>query len=1098
MSSNAPLIDPRTAESLGDDVATKLATNVPEWLPIDPHTGEPDQASAALIGIVARFGEIVIERLNQAPDKNFLAFLDLLGTAPLPPEPARVPLTFTVSAGSATDAVVPAGTQVAAAALEGETAPVTFETERELTAIAANLQTLIAVDADRDLIGDRSGLLAAPVPAGVHVFAGDRPNEHVLYVAHETHLANPSIKALTLQFTMTADSPAPTDARVLQWEAWDGVNGTALTPTDTTQNLAVAGAVTFANLAQIPEQTLNDTTSRWLRCRLATPVSPGATPAQAMVRAAQLPVLSDIRVSAEVSRSALAPDAAFTNGQAIDVTTAFLPFGDRPKIGDVFYLGHREALGQPGGAITIEVTLANPTPDAGTNQPPGTQPSADLQLKWEVWDGTKWALLGLTTRTGAVAGSPAALIDDTKAFSKSNTVRFTLPPTLATRTVNGVESYWTRVQIVAGNYGVDALYVADDKQPGGFRLVPATFAAPLVSALALSYDATLPPLAPDAVVAFNGGQFDDLTSALAAGRAQPFVGLPSQPPAFYAGFTLPTSRKTFPNRTVSLYHGVRQPPYGEKPTPLAPEFSASPATAGATITHHFSLTNTTSDALHYDLAALGGAWTATPEPAHVTLMAGLSTDIKVSIVVPPQAQLPAVNASDRGFLTLHDASGDAVHSVGFETRVGTVVPRRRELRYEYWNGTGWAKLVAADGTDLLVRPGVVEFLGPADFAPSRQFGVIAYWIRGLLETGDDPPVQLRTLLLNTTIAANAVTARNEVLGSSDASASQQFRTTRSPVLANPDLEVRETSATWVQWTEVADFYASGPQDRHYVLDHLAGSVRFGDGVQGKMPPRGVANVRMASYQTGGGEAGNRAAETIVQLKTTVPYVESVTNFEAADGGVAPESTAALVERAPRALRHGGRAVAIEDYEDLARSASAEVARAKAVPLRDLRNDPLSSTRVPGAVSVVIVPLSDDPRPTPSVGLMAEVEDYVRGFTTPTASLAVVGPLYVRVDVSIEVALVSLEGASEVEDAVRDALSEFLHPLTGGRDGAGWDFGRQPFLSDLYAVVSSVAGVDHIRELSINQVEEPAGAVAAGRFLVYSGHHQITLTFVGAE
>ena len=56
----------------------------------------------------------MIERLNQASDKNFLAFLDMIGTSPLAPEPARVPLTFTVVAGSTTDGVVPAGTQVAA------------------------------------------------------------------------------------------------------------------------------------------------------------------------------------------------------------------------------------------------------------------------------------------------------------------------------------------------------------------------------------------------------------------------------------------------------------------------------------------------------------------------------------------------------------------------------------------------------------------------------------------------------------------------------------------------------------------------------------------------------------------------------------------------------------------------------------------------------------------------------------------------------------------------------------------------------------------------------------------------------------------------
>jgi hypothetical protein len=191
-------------------------------------------------------------------------------------------------------------------------------------------------------------------------------------------------------------------------------------------------------------------------------------------------------------------------------------------------------------------------------------------------------------------------------------------------------------------------------------------------------------------------------------------------------------------------------------------------------------------------------------------------------------------------------------------------------------------------------------------------------------------------------------------------------------------------------------------------------------------------------------------------------------------------------------------VALEDYQDLARSASPEVARAKTVPLRQLRDDPLSNAPVKGALSVVIVPVSVEAKPVPSIGLITLVEDYLRSFATPTASLSVVGPLYVRVDVSIEIALVSLEGASEVEDAVRRALRGFLHPLTGGRDGSGWDFGRQPFLSDLYAVASDVPGVDHIRHLSFNQVEEPPGAILTGRFLVYSGQHQISLTFVGAE
>ena len=142
------------------------ATNVPEWSAVDPLTGQPDQAAAALIGIFARFGEIVIQRLNQVPDKNFLAFLDLLGVSRNPPQPARVPLTFTLAQGSVVDAVVPAGTQVAAPPAEGESEPVLFETERELPVVAATLQSLITVDAERDLVADHSALLASPDAAG--------------------------------------------------------------------------------------------------------------------------------------------------------------------------------------------------------------------------------------------------------------------------------------------------------------------------------------------------------------------------------------------------------------------------------------------------------------------------------------------------------------------------------------------------------------------------------------------------------------------------------------------------------------------------------------------------------------------------------------------------------------------------------------------------------------------------------------------------------------------------------------------------------------------------------------------------------------------
>jgi hypothetical protein len=1097
MSVTAPPILARTVEDLRTDIAQKLSDNT-GWQPVDPQSGAPDQVSEALIAIAARFGEIAIERLNQAPEKNLLAFLDLLGASRLPPEPARVPLTFTGSSGSTTDAVVPAGTQIAATAIEGEETPVIFATERELTAVAANLRALIAVDAERDLIADYSSLIATPVPEGVQVFSGDRANDRYFCIGCDAPLSYPQLTSLTLTFQVSPDAPANTpDVRTLQWESWDGATGKPLTATDTTQALQKTGQVSFQNLQQLPESTVGGVTSRWLRCRLTTPVSPATDAGQGMVRAAQLPLLSDIKASAVIDRSALGVESAFADGQAVDVSRAFLPFGDKPRIGDVFYISQPEALSQPGGVITIPITLANPVPDTGGST---TVPSADLKLRWETWDGAKWVLLGDTTPTGAVAGT--TLTDSTKAFTKNGNVRITLPQTLATTPVNGVESHWVRVHIIAGNYGVDATYVTDATRPGGFVLNPATYSPPLVTSISFAYQLTTPAVRPDAVVSFNNAQFADLAPALAAGKAAPFVGFPSQPPALYCVFTLPPGRKAFPNRAVSLYHSVRQPPYGEKRTPLSPGLRIfSPAAGGQVVTHVFTLTNTSADSVTCDLTTLGGRWPSSVAPPQVTLLSGRTTDVQVTVNVPVAASLPA-SISDRGFLRLKLSNDPAVHTVAFETRVGPVPARNRELRFEYWNGQSWARLLVSDGTNRLTQPGVVEFLGPADIALSERFGIEGYWIRALFEAGDDQPVQMRALLPNTTFAVHAITLRNEVLGSSDASVNQQMKTARNPVLTGPQLDVRESDATsadaWIRWTEMPDFHASGAQDRHYVLDPMSGRVSFGDGVQGRIPPRGIGNVRMTRYQTGGGSIGNRAAGTIVQLKTTVPYIEKVMNLEPARGGMEAESNTSLVSRAPRMIRHGGRAVAFQDFEDLARNASPEVARSKSVPLRRLSVDPLGNSQVPGVLSVIVVPQSSEAKPLPSSGLMTEVADYLRSLATPTLELVVVGPLYVRVDVTIEVSLTSLEGATDVEQAVLTALRSFLHPLTGGRDGTGWDFGREPHTSDLHALVSDVPGVDHIRTLGIEQVEEPKDALLTGRFLVYSGQHRITLTFPGAE
>ncbi|RDE52144.1 MAG: putative baseplate assembly protein [Candidatus Accumulibacter meliphilus] len=1021
MVSSAPPVDPRTAVDIARQLRQLLAIYAPGWheQSDDTRTGliSSDPLGRALIAVFSRFAETILQRLNQVPDKNLLAFLDLLGEAHLPPQAARVPLTFSLAPGSIADALVPIGTQVAAPPAEGEQEPVLFETERELVVSAAQLAFLLIRDPGADRYADHSSWLTAPAATAIPVFTGNQALEHVLYLGDDVLFARSDLQQLRLTFRL-ANELADADPRTLQWEIWDGKDGLTLTPADDTGALTRNGEVTLtAGLSAfpIPEQRVAETSSRWLRCRLLTPITLDSVGQGGRVRVAHLPEIDSLTATITCGQVGLSAEVAFANQLALDLGKDFFPFGEKPRFGDTFYLAHALALADAGSRVTVHVELSNPEDDDQSPIAP-TRASEKLDLAWEYWDGQAWI-------------APHSFVDDTAQLARSGTVSFILatPPRLAT--VNGLVKYWLRVRLIAGDYGQEARYEAVDPEHAekGYRFIPASFAPPAIRRLRIDYALTRQELALDTIVAHNDFAYLPCSAAF-----KPFQASSEARPTLYLGFTLPTGPRVFPNRQLSLYLRAAEVKYG---------------------------------------AALAG--------------------------------LPSGQASPSG------------------TPPGT--PLR--IAWTYWNGAHWADLKVQDGSDNFTRSGLLEWLVPGDFASRSEFARQAYWLRARWESGDYPlAAHLSRVLFNTTPAVQAVSVREEIVGSSDGSEKQRFRSVHAPVLAGQRLEVRERELPaaaeqtliqqaggedaitviddasgrpreiWVRWLPVPDFYASGPRDRHYVLDALSGEIGFGDGRHGLIPSVGAGNVRLAHYRTGGGARGNRPAASIVQLKTTVPYVDKVSNREPAEGGADAEALASLLQRAPRALRHRHRAVSVEDYQDLALLASPEVARARCVPLHDLASDPDALVFRPGTVSLIVVPHSSDARPLPSLALIDQVRRYLDQRRLPTADLVVVGPEYVRVDVVAGIALLSMQGASIVESAVAQALARFLHPLSGGLDRNGWDFGRKPHPSDLYALLEAVPGVDHLHSLQITEREERPGALASGRFLVHSGSHDIRLSF----
>ena len=85
-------LDDRSFEDIVRDARRRIPTYTPEWT--DFNESDP---GITLLQLFAWLSEMIIYRLNQVPDKNYLKFLDLVGITPNPPQPAKAELTFTLT-----------------------------------------------------------------------------------------------------------------------------------------------------------------------------------------------------------------------------------------------------------------------------------------------------------------------------------------------------------------------------------------------------------------------------------------------------------------------------------------------------------------------------------------------------------------------------------------------------------------------------------------------------------------------------------------------------------------------------------------------------------------------------------------------------------------------------------------------------------------------------------------------------------------------------------------------------------------------------------------------------------------------------------------
>jgi uncharacterized phage protein gp47/JayE len=189
-----------------------------------------------------------------------------------------------------------------------------------------------------------------------------------------------------------------------------------------------------------------------------------------------------------------------------------------------------------------------------------------------------------------------------------------------------------------------------------------------------------------------------------------------------------------------------------------------------------------------------------------------------------------------------------------------------------------------------------------------------------------------------------------------------------------------------------------------------------------------------------GSAGNVGWHTIAHVYQTLPYVRSIDNPQPTTGGTDSELDLEALERGRKLLRHHWRAVAPDDYEQIAISVPG-IARAKTLD-------------EPGLVRVYL--LAEDGQPAN--------DEMVRTVLTTLTPLRVQGvalqvlPAAIRpVDLTTRVRLQVGYTLTAVRSLAATHLGRVLNPTS-------WTWGRKVASSELLAAIEEVQGVDLVEEL----------------------------------
>lgn len=307
-------------------------------------------------------------------------------------------------------------------------------------------------------------------------------------------------------------------------------------------------------------------------------------------------------------------------------------------------------------------------------------------------------------------------------------------------------------------------------------------------------------------------------------------------------------------------------------------------------------------------------------------------------------------------------------------------------------------------------------------------------------------------------------------GTATSSQSSNGSFTARPTLSVSTLQLTVDGNPWQEKTSLLESGANDTVFRVEMDDPGEATVVFGNGVFGLQPSE--TSTVLASYRVGGGSMGNMGADSLVLARPTgpAPWLNSVTNPLPATGGRDWESRDHARRAAPASFHQPVVAVSAADYQAAAASfvdssGKAAIQRANASFL--------------WTGSWLTVTLTVDPLGTEGLtsDLEQQLSDYLNTKRLSGYDIQISGPIYVPVDLALQVSAATGSQQSDVLQALLQVFSSSTLP--DGSNGFfhpdDFTFGDNLYASRIYAAAMAVPGVQSvtITRLARSHAAQPA-------------------------